>query len=334
MNAPRRIEIVGGGLAGLALGLGLRQRDIPVTILEAGSYPRHRVCGEFITALDDETRHTLHLEEALQPARPARGVAWQENGRTVLRHQLPSPALCLSRHRLDATLANAFVQAGGELVTGCRARASAAPGRVIACGRRAATRSPWMGLKQHFRQLELSDDLELHFDRKAYVGLTRVEDGIVNVCGLFPRGTGSLAAKCRAAGMPELSDRLQAAEPVEDSFCAVAGLDYRAQRGTPAVVSLGDHHGLIPPFTGNGMTIALQSAAAALPHLENWSRHGGDWEGSRHRIRRELARRFGRRLAWGRLFHPWLLSARRRRWLIALNRSGLLPFQPLYRLLH
>ena len=44
------VTIIGGGLAGLTLGIGLRQRNVPVTIREAGQYPRHRVCGEFISA--------------------------------------------------------------------------------------------------------------------------------------------------------------------------------------------------------------------------------------------------------------------------------------------
>ena len=43
------ITIIGGGLAGLSLGIGLRQNGVPVTIIEAGQYPRHRVCGEFIS---------------------------------------------------------------------------------------------------------------------------------------------------------------------------------------------------------------------------------------------------------------------------------------------
>ena len=47
MSALLPVQIIGGGLAGLTLGLGLRQRDVPVTIHEAGNYPRHRVCGEF-----------------------------------------------------------------------------------------------------------------------------------------------------------------------------------------------------------------------------------------------------------------------------------------------
>jgi 2-polyprenyl-6-methoxyphenol hydroxylase-like FAD-dependent oxidoreductase len=49
MPAQKPITIVGGGLAGLTLGIALRKREIPVTVFETGNYPRHRVCGEFIS---------------------------------------------------------------------------------------------------------------------------------------------------------------------------------------------------------------------------------------------------------------------------------------------
>jgi len=55
MSGGRSVEVVGGGLAGLSLGLALRRRGVPVTVWEAGHYPRHRVCGEFITGLDRAT---------------------------------------------------------------------------------------------------------------------------------------------------------------------------------------------------------------------------------------------------------------------------------------
>ena len=48
MAVMKSIAIVGGGLAGLTLGIGLRQRGVPAALWEAGRYPRHRVCGEFI----------------------------------------------------------------------------------------------------------------------------------------------------------------------------------------------------------------------------------------------------------------------------------------------
>jgi len=41
--------IAGGGLAGLSLGILCRQKGFRVLILEKGSYPRHKVCGEFIS---------------------------------------------------------------------------------------------------------------------------------------------------------------------------------------------------------------------------------------------------------------------------------------------
>ena len=69
MSSPRPVEIVGGGLAGLSLGLALRRAAVPVTIFEAGVYPRHRVCGEFIAGLDTDTISRLGLDELLADAR-------------------------------------------------------------------------------------------------------------------------------------------------------------------------------------------------------------------------------------------------------------------------
>ena len=48
MTRLKSITIVGGGLAGLSAGIGLRLQSIPVTLIEAREFPRHKVCGEFI----------------------------------------------------------------------------------------------------------------------------------------------------------------------------------------------------------------------------------------------------------------------------------------------
>lgn len=335
-QAPRNVEIIGGGLAGLALGLGLRARRIPVTIHEAGAYPRHRVCGEFITGLDAETRMTPGIAEALATARPARGVAWYERDRVTARHSLPQAALCLSRHRLDRELAEAFVRSGGDLRLGSRRQAESRPGLVLACGRRADTTSPWIGRKEHFHGLELTDDLELHLGHRAYVGLTLIDDRTVNVCGLFPRPGAhrTMIAHIRECGLPGLAARLSAAQPVPGSSCAVAGLDYGAKPAAPGTITLGDRRGLTPPFTGHGMTIALQSAATALPHLAAWADGTMEWAETSARVERDLDRRFRRRIRWGRWLHPWLLDPGRRRVVHGLRRCGLLPLDPLYRLLH
>ena len=330
------VEIIGGGLAGLALGLGLRARGVPVRIIEAGEYPRHRVCGEFITGLDHDTRRELQLTDILAGARQARGVLWSEPGRPSVRHDLPEVALCLSRYHLDESMASAFAAAGGDLRTGCRGPSDAKPGRIMASGRRPQAGSRWVGLKQHFHQLDLREDLELHLGQGAYVGLTRIEGRAVNVCGLFPRpGRGEacgLIDRVRAAGLASLALRLESATPVEASACAVAGLDY----GRPAsqLAALGDYHGLIPPFTGHGMTVAMQSAALAARRLEPWARGRFAWDETLALLQQDLRRRFARKLAWGRVLHPWLLVPQGR-WVVhLLHRWGALPLGPLYRLCH
>ena len=330
------VEIVGGGLAVLSLGLGLRARGVPARLIEAGSYPRHRVCGEFITGLDEDTRRELQLTDILAGARLARSVSWSEPGRPVLRYDLPEAALCLSRYRLDEAMASAFAAAGGDLRTGCRGPSEARPGRIMASGRRPQAGSRWVGLKQHFRGLDLRDDLELHLGRGAYVGLTRIEGSTVNVCGLFPRpGRGEgcgLIDRISAAGLTSLAQRLGSATALEATACAVAGLDYG--RPAPQPAALGDYHGLIPPFTGHGMTVAMQSAALAARRLEAWARGRLTWDETLSLLQHDWRRRFARKLAWGRVLHPWLLAPHGRRVVHLLHRFRLLPFGPLYRLCH
>jgi len=336
------IEIIGGGLAGLSLGLALRRDGVPATIFEAGDYPRHRVCGEFITGLEADTIEHLQLAPHLAGALAHREVAWFLDGseKPARIQRLPSPALGLSRHTLDARLAAAFVAAGGELRTNTRITdLTPAPGRVFATGRRRG-RSRWLGLKIHAHGLELVRDLELHLGDHAYVGLARTETGAVNVCGLFRRrelcakGPNLVLGYLQAAGLAALSARLAAAEFDPRSFCAVAALsfDHRVPAGDR--VRLGDACAMIPPFTGNGMAMAFQSAKLALDPLLAFARGVSTWSDACHAIHLGLHRHFRLRLASAGALHPFLLQPPGRRVLVALNRARLLPLRPLYAALH
>jgi menaquinone-9 beta-reductase len=340
MIPPTRIEIIGGGLAGLSLGLALRRHGVPATVVEAGMYPRHRVCGEFITGLGAATKARLGLEAVLEDARQHREVAWFLHDNQSRRQTLPEPALGISRHTLDARLAAAFLAAGGTLHTHTRCVERGSPaGRVFATGRRAG-RSPWLGLKAHVRGLSLERDLELHLGDEAYVGLCRVEADRVNVCGLFrrrpvsARGALLLAGYLRAAGLARLASRIADAEICAGSFCAVAGLEFNRRTMTGTRPCLGDAYAMIPPFTGNGMAMAFQSAEIALGPLLAYARGETAWPETTRRIDAALRVRFRVRLASAGVLHPFLLSRRRQRWVAALGRTGLLPFGPLYAALH
>jgi len=112
----------------------------------------------------------------------------------------------------------------------------------------------------------------MHIGKNGYAGLARVENGAINICGLFriqtaAGGKNALEKHLRAGGLDHLVDRIEAADIDPDSRCGVAGFDFGRQQCPE--FSVGDAARMIPPFTGNGMSMALESAACALgPLLE------------------------------------------------------------------
>jgi menaquinone-9 beta-reductase len=311
------IDIHGGGLAGLTLGIALRQRNVPVTIFEAGRYPRHRVCGEFISGhgldvLRDLNLDSLFLEAGAVLARTASFHSPFVHGRP---RALPRPALCLSRHVMDALLASRFQQLGGTLHQQHRVDPTVnAPGVVQATGRRPHLNRAgrrWIGLKVHAHDVPLDADLEMHIRRDGYVGLCKLGAGKVNVCGLFAvRGP----LPTLASQWPELlvgpapspiQERLHRARFLDDTFRAVTGLNLRPATKTPdAACRVGDALTMIPPITGNGMSMAFESASWAVDPLLAYSRGSLPWNRARGEVAQRCRQGFARRLRWA----TWLQS--------------------------
>jgi 2-polyprenyl-6-methoxyphenol hydroxylase-like FAD-dependent oxidoreductase len=336
MRPPIPIEIVGGGLAGLALGLALRRKGVPVTIFEAQHYPRHRVCGEFISGLDERTSASLGMDEFLSDARPHRSVTYHLRGNPLRPFSLPHAALGISRHTLDARLAGAFVTAGGDLKAHIRVvEAEAPPGRVFAAGRK--REGPfWVGLKVHVRDLELVNDFEVHLGERCYVGLSRIEDGDINVCGIFApqvhakQGVEVLYSYLEGAGLSALAARIRDAKPNLASFCSTAAT--LGDRTIPhsEKVRVGDACATIPPFTGNGLAMALQGAGLAVGPLLAYSAGEAGWAETARAIQAAQRSQFRRRLALSSLLHPFFIERRRQRCLAAVVGSGLVPFSAFY----
>ena len=331
MAALKPITIIGGGLAGLTLGIGLRQREIPVTICEAGNYPRHRVCGEFISGRGQATLARLGLLEMFVQAGAvsAHTTAFFSTTKSTAPRGLPSAAICLSRFTLDAALAKKFRELGGELRENQRASTeNFGEGNVRSTGRRAQAEqgdARWFGLKIHARNVPLVADLEMHVSSRGYVGLCKINGGEVNICGLFrKRADENGDAKngrdlLRGSPGSPLRARLAGAEFDENSFCAVAGISLRPQQAAArAEICVGDAITMIPPVTGNGMSMAFESAELAIEPLAAWSQGKISWGDARQKIARDCDAAFARRLAWAKWLQRLVLTPSLQNPLVAL----------------
>jgi len=315
----KTITIIGGGLAGLTLGIGLRRAGIPVTIWETGRYPRHRVCGEFISGRGQGSLQRLELWKPIQQAGAAMAhtVAFFSPTRESAVRPLPQPALCPSRLVLDALLAERFQQLGGDLRQSQPwPGADFAEGIVRASGRRSRPVENgwrWFGLKVHAENVSLTADLEMHLSPAGYVGISRLPKNAVNVCGLFRRAKSAheppkpwwqmLCGHRRSL----LHERLQQAIIDESSFCSVAGLPLHPQRAAELEeCCIGDALTMIPPVTGNGMSMAFESAELAVEHLAAYSRGEASWKTARQRIASACDEQFAQRLRWAK-WVQWLM---------------------------
>jgi 2-polyprenyl-6-methoxyphenol hydroxylase-like FAD-dependent oxidoreductase len=237
---------------------------------------------------------------------------------------------------MDALLAKHFVDCGGELQPKKASREHRFhEGVVRATGRAIQPIDKgwrWFGLKVHARNVDLNADLEMHCQPNQYVGINRIEEGKVNVCGLFRRRA-SVREPLPAwqtflrgpPGSPQY-ERLRDASFDETSFCSVAGLPLRPQRaGGRDECCIGDALTMIPPVTGNGMSMAFEAAELAIEPLIAYARAQMSWNEAQQTIAKQCDVTFSRRLRWASwlqalLFRPWMQT----KWGRPVLASGLL----------
>jgi len=97
---------------------------------------------------------------------------------------------------------------------------------------------------------------------------------------------------------------------------------------------IGDACASIPPFTGNGLAMALQGAELAVGPLLAYARGAAGWGEAIRRVARAQRLKFRRRLLAASLLHPFFLQRRRQECLAALVSSQLIPFRTFYAVLH
>jgi 2-polyprenyl-6-methoxyphenol hydroxylase-like FAD-dependent oxidoreductase len=106
-----------------------------------------------------------------------------------------------------------------------------------------------------------------------------------------------------------LHERLCGVEFDSASFCSVAGLQLKPQRAVAKQeCCVGDALTMTPPITGNGMSMAFESAELAIAPLAAYSRGELDWSQTQRQIAQRCDAAFSRRLAWARCLQWMMIS--------------------------
>jgi flavin-dependent dehydrogenase len=85
--------------------IAARRRGARVRVFEKTAFPRHKVCGEFLSPEILAVLQRAECADEFLRLRPA-AIRYMELhfGSRVVRHALPQPAYGLSRHALDQLL--------------------------------------------------------------------------------------------------------------------------------------------------------------------------------------------------------------------------------------
>jgi hypothetical protein len=272
------VRIIGGGPAGSAAAIAALSETNSVHIVEKSSFPRHKVCGEFLSPEIATLLESLGIWQEFLRLRPARI-------RRVILHfgfrasesQLHEGGFGLSRYELDRLLFEKAIAAGATTSRQRVAPASFAAQsgssksdyEVLAIGRKsiAARGQRLFGFKAHFEG-PVNDAVELFFFRGCYIGVSAIENGITNICGIASEET---LRACEfhmddfLASWPPLANRVRPLSRMTRWLTVgplVFGRQWRHLTGRD-IYPAGDALGFIDPFTGLGLVTAVGTGRLA-----------------------------------------------------------------------
>lgn len=298
MEHPRVI-VIGGGLAGLTAAIHLSKKGVPVQVFEKEVYPKHKVCGEYISKEILPYLKTLEIDLFKLNPPIINELFYSTRKGNSIKTNLPLGGLGISRYTLDHFLWEKAKENGADVrfdtvaevklgddqefeIETASGNTYKAPIVLGAFGKRSGLdkkldrkfiqeKSSWLAVKSHYRYAGFPENrVALHNFEGGYCGLSKTETGAVNVCYLVSY------ASFKKYKHPEvfkekvlfqnkhLRKFFKEAEKVFEEELTIAQISFSPKRAVEGhVIMMGDAAGLIHPLCGNGMAMAIHSAKIA-----------------------------------------------------------------------
>lgn len=288
------IIIIGGGLGGLVSALHLSLRGINVTLIEKNAYPRHKVCGEYISNEVLPYLESLGFDPFTFGAKAITDFTLSTPRSRSVTTTLPMGGFGISRYCIDAELAKQAVAAGTKLVhttvqqidfiddhfevTAGKNEVFKANLVIGSFGKRSnidvkmdrefiKQSSPFLAVKAHYKGEFPEEAVGLHNFDGGYCGVSKVENDHINVCYISDYESFKKYKNINDFQKQVLSKNkflkstFENFELAFDKPLTISQVSFATKNPVENhILMCGDSAGMIHPLAGNGMGMAIRSA--------------------------------------------------------------------------
>ena len=301
------VAIVGGGLAGLALAIQCARAGYVTLLFEKEDYPRHKVCGEYISNESKPFLESLGVPLSNMSLPDIKRFMATDVYGNEYPFPLPLGGFGISRYQLDELLYQLALDAGVEVHTQEKVMNLHFTGKIFqietdkgqytakmaagSFGKRSNLDVKWqrpfilkkagklqnfIGVKYHIKTNYPADLIALHNFKDGYCGISQIEEGSVCLCYLttaahLKQNNNSIAAMEKAVlhVNPKLRQIFESAEFLYPEPLVISQVSFaKKDMVENHVLMLGDAAGMIPPLCGNGMSMALHSSKMAFEAMD------------------------------------------------------------------
>lgn len=301
MNTKVEVIIIGGGLAGLTAAIALLKKGFTVLLFEKNKFPKHKVCGEFISNEVLPFLKSLDLDiESLEPTNIYETLLSNVSGKNIV-SKLPLGGFGISRYTIDLYLYEQALKKGllfhqntvediqfaddsFTIITDTKESYTA---KVVlgAFGKRSnidktlnrnfiQKKSPWLAVKAHYSGNFPSDRVGLYNFKGGYCGVSKVENDVINICYLVQyesfkkyKNIDDFQEKVLFKNK-ELEAIFQESTMLFPKPLTISQISFENKpKIENHILMIGDAGGLIHPLCGNGMAMAIHSGKLATDRI-------------------------------------------------------------------
>ena len=335
MKTNPDVVIIGGGLAGLTSAIHLSKFGLRVVLIEKNGFPKHKVCGEYISNEVLPYFQWLGIEISdLKPSKITKIEFSTSNG-TTISGDLPLGGFGISRYELDNYLSKKAIESGCQILQDTvtdilfiedefhisTANNSIIKSRIAigAFGKRSnidqklnrgfiLKKSPWLAVKTHYSGDFPNDLVGLHNFKGGYCGVSKVENDLINICYLVDYGNFKQYKNIEDFQSkviyknPHLKAIFENCELLFEKPLTISQISFEEKCTVENhILMIGDTAGLIHPLCGNGMAMAIHSAKMASELII-------DFLGNNISSRKELEEKYSQE--WNATFKNRLVTGR------------------------